>query len=233
MLIQLPSGSPDPAGSQNAEECNGFEAGLRRDLASAPIVSFDTMLGGYGKRLIDLTLAVVAAPLWLPLLALCAIYARLRFGAPAIRGETCIGYGGRPFKCLNLNLGAVEPPGDAPAPANDGRRRGLGSAFKRLPQLINVVAGDMALIGPSPLSREQLEPLKSARRYYLSARPGLTGLGLLAENGVETPGLYKTYAVSWSAVTDALILWDALRRRSAHGRVAAVKPDVVRAAGDM
>ena len=67
MLIQLPGGSPDQPGSRGADECSPFEAGLRRDLASAPIVSYDQMLGGPGKRAIDLLLTLLALPLWLPI----------------------------------------------------------------------------------------------------------------------------------------------------------------------
>ncbi len=67
MLIQLPSGSSEPQGPQNADQTSTtFEAGLRRDLASSPIVSYDAMLGGVSKRAVDLTVALITAPAWLP-----------------------------------------------------------------------------------------------------------------------------------------------------------------------
>lgn len=232
MLIQLPNGSPDQLGSRNAENCDdAFEAGLRRDLATAPIVSYDTVLGGWPKRAVELFFAVFTLPLWLPALLAAAAWGKLRNrGARVFRSYDCIGYGGRHFACYALRLA---PPvsndleeGDGHAPANDwsamtgqaeNRRSKWRRAFERLPQMYNVIVGDMALVGPSPLGREQLEPLKTARRYYLSARPGLVGVDPIAENGDASQ--YKIYALSWSFSTDALLLWDALRSLRNRGEL--------------
>jgi lipopolysaccharide/colanic/teichoic acid biosynthesis glycosyltransferase len=240
MLIQLPSGSPDQPGSQNAEQPHAsFEAGLRRDLASAPIVSYDALLGGPAKRVADLTLAIVATPLWLPLLLAAATWSKLRHRSPVFCTSERIGYGGRSFKCFSLR---IAPPvkkdelnSDFAAPAaNDlsaiadhaeTRRAKWRRALERLPQMLNVISGDMALVGPSPLTREQLEPLKSARRYYLSARPGMVGISTLI--GSEDPSQYKIYAMSWALSTDALILWDAIRSLRDRGEL--WKPSFTRA----
>jgi exopolysaccharide production protein ExoY len=213
MLIQLPSGSPDQPGPQNAESTSStFEAGLRRDLASAPIVSYDATLGGPAKRTLELALTLVAAPLWLPLLGGAAAWSKLRGrGAPAIEKHERIGYGGRSFNYLRLRLSAQVAEGDAALAANDsGRGVRWREAFARLPSLFNVIRGDMALVGPAPLMREQLEPMKSARRYYLSARPGVIGVGTII-GGSEDPSQYKIYAMSWAVTTDILIAWDAVR----------------------
>jgi len=65
-------------------------------------------------------------------------------------------------------------------------------------------------VGPTPLSREQLEPMRSARRYYLSSRPGIVGTSTII-GGSGDPSQYKIYAMSWAITTDALIVWDGLR----------------------
>ena len=228
MLIQMPRGSSDQPGSQNAEECDAFEAALRRDLASAPVVSYEAMLGGPVKRSFDLTLTLISLPVWLPAMLLAALWSKIRHPAPVFEAHERIGYGGRAFKCFKLRL---EPPSATvaqlrpdkspePAPANDwsaiaskaeSRRAKWRRAFERLPQLFNVLGGDMALVGPSPLSREQLEPMKTGKRYYLSARPGVVGISSIVDSDEEEASQYKVYAFSWSLMTDIVILSDALR----------------------
>lgn len=224
MLIQLPSGSPDQPGPQNAEQSTTtFEAGLRRDLASAPIVSYDAMLGGAAKRAADLTLTIFLAPIWAPLMLVVAAWSKLRNRAPVFLADERVGYGGRAFKCFSLRVAPLAAD-DAEAgeadnldAARETRRSKWRRAFERLPQLFNVILGDMALVGPLPLVREQLEPMKSARRYYLSARPGVVGVCTLI--GVDDPSQYKVYAMSWALTTDALILWDAVRSLRDRGEL--------------
>lgn len=218
MLIQLPSGSPDQPGPQNADETSTtFEAGLRRDLASSPIVSYDSMLGGPAKRAVDLAIALISAPVWLPLTLVAAGVAKLRDRSPVFLAQERIGYGGRTFQAYSLRISPTVTKEQAEASvANDdaakakSRRFRWRNALERLPQLFNVVRGEMAIVGPSPLSRAQLEPMKSARRYYLSARPGIVGTSTII-GGSGDPSQYKIYAMSWSITMDALIFWDGLR----------------------
>jgi exopolysaccharide production protein ExoY len=218
MLIQLPSGSPEPQGPQNADqESTTFEAGLRRDLASSPIVSYDTMLGGPAKRAVDLTIALMMTPVWAPLLLLAAGWSKLRDQSPVFLSEERIGYGGRSFQCYSLRVSPrVKMDEAGEAIANDAaakassRRIRWRNALERLPQMLNVIRGDMAIVGPSALARAQLEPMKSARRYYLSARPGVVGISTII-GGSGDPSQYKIYAMSWAITTDALIFWDGLR----------------------
>ncbi len=218
MLIQLPSGSPDQPGPQNADQgSTTFEAGLRRDLASSPIVSYDSMLGGPAKRAIDLAVALISAPLWIPLTLAAAGVSKLRDRSPVFLAQERIGYGGRSFQCYSLRVSPTVTKDEAEsAIANDdlaqpqSRRERWLHVLERLPQLFNVLRGDMAIVGPTPLSREQLEPMKSARRYYLSSRPGIVGTSTII-GGSGDPSQYKIYAMSWAITTDALIFWDGLR----------------------
>lgn len=226
MLIQLPGGSPDQSGPQKAEQSTTFEAGLRRDLASAPIVSYDAVLGGAAKRATDLAVVLVSAPIWAPVLLVAFAWAKLRHGRQALVTDERIGYGGRAFKCVSLQLGPTTTSTDVEAEASaandlranaDTRRAKWRRALERLPRLFNVIRGDMALVGPLPLAREQLEPMKSARRYYLSARPGVVGVSTLI--GSNDTSQYKIYAMSWALSTDALIFWDALRSLRNRGEL--------------
>ena len=231
MLIQLPSGSSDQQGSRNADACSPFEEGLRRDLASAPIVSYDAMLGGPLKRAIDLTLTLLTLPLWLPVLLAAAAWCKLRHGGPVFEARERIGYGGRPFKCLRLCMQktAAEAHADggqadadvwqAIADQAESPRAKWRRALERLPQLFNVAAGHMSLVGPSPLSREALEPLRSARRYYLSMRPGVVGVRSIAADDQEESAQYKIYMMAWSVTTDVLILWDAVTSLRTRGEL--------------
>jgi lipopolysaccharide/colanic/teichoic acid biosynthesis glycosyltransferase len=236
MLIQMPRGSSDQPGSQNAEECDAFEAALRRDLASAPVVSYETVLGGWTKRAFEFSLTALTLPIWSPILLGAALWSKLRHPAPVFEASERIGYGGHAFKCFHLRL---EPPSavierlhapkdDEVVPANDwqsiasqaeGPRAKWRRAFERLPQLINVLRGEMALVGPSPLTREDLEPLRTAKRYYLSARPGVVGVSSVADADEEQAGQYKIYAFSWSLMTDIVILYDALRSLRDRGEL--------------
>jgi exopolysaccharide production protein ExoY len=225
MLIQMPRGSSDQPGTQNAEECSAFEAALRRDLASAPVISYDAMLGGWAKRAFDVAITLFSMPLWLPALLIAAAWSKIRHPAPVFQAHDRVGYGGRVFKCFTLRL---EPPSatishlHAPEekPANDwssiqskaeSRREKWRRAIERLPRMFNVLAGDMSLVGPSPLSPDELEPMKMGKRYYLSARPGVVGVSTIVDADEEQASQYKIYAFSWSLMTDIVILSDALR----------------------
>jgi exopolysaccharide production protein ExoY len=227
MLIQMPRGSSDQQGSQNAGECSPFEAALRRDLASAPVISYEATLGGWSKRAVDLTITILAAPIWLSLLVGAALWSKIRHPAPVFQALECVGYGGRHFKCYTLRVAPpsaviekLRHPNEAGAPQEDDwsaiaeraedRRTKWRRAFERLPQLVNVLIGDMALVGPSPLTREQLAPLRTAKRYYLSARPGVVGVSGVADAEDGEASQYKIYALGWSHATDGLLLCDAL-----------------------
>lgn len=239
MLIQLPRGSSDPQGSQNAETSNAFEAALRRDLASAPVVSYDAVLGGALKRAFDFTLTLLTLPMWVAVMLVTALVSKLRHPAPVFTAHERIGYGGRVFKCLTLR---VDPPsakierlrlaGQTEEPANDwdeiaGKAETPQTkwrrALSRLPRLFNVIAGDMALVGPSPLSHEELDAVRTGKRYYLSARPGVIGVSAIADADEEEAGQYKMYALCWSLGTDVLIMWDALQQMRQRGQL--WKPD--------
>jgi lipopolysaccharide/colanic/teichoic acid biosynthesis glycosyltransferase len=183
-------------------------------------------LGGWTKRAFDLLLTIISLPLWLPAMLIAAAGSKIRHPAPVFQAHDRVGYGGRAFKCFTLRL---EPPSATiahlhgpkeEAPANDwnsitsraeSRREKWRRAIERLPRMFNVIAGDMSLVGPSPLPQDLLEPMKTGKRYYLSARPGVVGISTIVDADEEQASQYKVYAFSWSLMTDIVILSDALR----------------------
>lgn len=235
MLIQMPRGASGPPGTQNAEECSAFEAALRRDLASAPVISYDPVLGGVSKRVFDVAVTLLASPVWLLALAIAAATSKLKHPAPVFYAEDRVGYGGRVFRCFKLRLepptatiAQLHAPKPSDVPANDwsaiqskaeSRREKWRHALERLPQMYNVLRGDMSLVGPAPLSQAQLEPMKIGKRYYLSSRPGVVGISTVVDTGEEPAMQYKIYVFSWSLMTDVVILSDALRSLRDRGEL--------------
>lgn len=232
MLVEVPRLPPDKAAAIKSEAVtDSFQAALRRDLASAPVVACGPLLGGWSKRAIDVALVVVSAPIWLLVLGLAALLAKLRHTAPALVAQERIGYAGRAFKMYSMRL---SPPSatvtrlhpDAPAndlsavaPRAEETQAKWRRALERLPQLFNVLRGEMALVGPTPLSSDELAALRVGRSYYLSARPGVIGVSAVADRDEEEAVQYKMYALAWSRLTDVMLLLEALRRLVNRGEL--------------
>lgn len=216
MLVHTPRDPAEQAkvAAAGAGGCSAFEAGLRHDLASMPVVSYERALGGWQKRAFDLVLTSALAPLWLPLLwgamAVCA----LRGSRPAISFDDRVGYGGRHFRCASLRLAAAAPALEGGLiPANDAglsRWEAVERLLAKLPQLLSVLRGEMSLVGPAPLTSEEVALLKGAKRHYLGARPGVVGIASLDEKGAGQASACKIYRRARSLSLDFLILRDAL-----------------------
>lgn len=236
MHQQAPRGSAHLSAS-GAE--GGFESALRRDLAGAPLVAYESRVGGWRKRAFDLLVAAFFMPIWLPALVISATMMKLAGGRQVLHREDRVGYGGRNFQLCRLSgrgpSSNVELLPSATADltviarlAEDGRAK-WRQIIERLPQLFNVLQGTMSLVGPSPLGREAVDGLKAAKRYYLSARPGVIGLGAAYGAEGETPSLYRAYKETWSLFNDILIMWDAWNGLRNRGRL--WKPERVQARG--
>ena len=133
------------------------------------------------KRVFDIGIVFVFAPFWLPLVGLVALMARVFLGRPVLFRQTRAGLQGRPFVLIKFRtMRNVIGPDGSPRP--DAERltpfgRWLRAmSLDELPELFNVLCGEMSLVGPRPLLIEYL-PLYSpiqARRHEV--RPGVTGL---------------------------------------------------------
>jgi lipopolysaccharide/colanic/teichoic acid biosynthesis glycosyltransferase len=132
------------------------------------------------KRFVDLLLVVVAAPIWIPLLAGLALIVRLQLGSPVLFTQRRPGLHGRPFMLVKFRtMTEVGDSGQLEMPDSERLTRFghvlRATSLDELPELWNVLRGEMSLVGPRPLLMEYLPlytPLQ-ARRHEV--RPGITG----------------------------------------------------------
>ncbi|KGU70171.1 bacterial sugar transferase family protein [Burkholderia pseudomallei MSHR465J] len=166
-----------------------------------------------------------------PALAVIAFLVK-RDGGPAVFGHVRIGRDGRPFKCLKfrsmvMNADAVlkallerDPHARAEWERefklkNDVRITPIGRFLRRssldeLPQLMNVVRGEMSLVGPRPVVEAELARYGDDVRYYLAAKPGMTGLWQVSGRNdtsyATRVSLDVSYVKEWSLRRDLVIL---------------------------
>ena len=134
---------------------------------------------GRARRAVDLAVATTTALLVAPLLAVAVLLIRMSGPGPVLHRATRVGEGGRDFSLYKLRT--MRPgPGPAVTGADDPRITRLGALLRRtsideLPQLWNVIRGDMTLVGPRPEGRELADRYPAECRSILEVRPGLTG----------------------------------------------------------
>ena len=135
------------------------------------------------KRALDLGVASSVVVFGSPLLAGIAVAVKLEGRGPVLFRQERIGRHGRPFRILKFRTLAGDPPRD-PADylisAADPRITRVGAFLRRwsldeLPQLWNVLRGDMSLVGPRPTLRYQVERYDDLQRRRLEVPPGVTG----------------------------------------------------------
>jgi lipopolysaccharide/colanic/teichoic acid biosynthesis glycosyltransferase len=199
------------------------------------------------KRCFDVTVALVLLLLATPLLLLVALAVKLHDGGPVLFRQDRVGRGGRHFRINKFRTMVVDA--EAWLQANpdlharyvsngfkldlgdDARISRLGrflraSSLDELPQLLNVLRGDMSLVGPRPIVQPELRQYteRGAGAAYLNSRPGLTGLWQVSGRNrlgydarVE---LDLVYVASSSLANDVKILLRTpiavLRRDGAH-----------------
>ena len=188
------------------------------------------------KRAFDLVAASVLLLFLAPLLALVALRIRLADGGGVIFAHTRVGRHGQLFPCYKFRtmvassaavlaeLLARDPVARAEWARDrklrcDPRITGLGRLLRKtsldeLPQLLNVVRGEMSLVGPRPVVPDELELYGEARIYYLQVRPGLTGLWQISgRNDIDYErrvSLDAWYVRNWTLWYDILILFRTL-----------------------
>jgi lipopolysaccharide/colanic/teichoic acid biosynthesis glycosyltransferase len=139
------------------------------------------------RRLLDVTVAGVLLVVLSPLLAVLALLVRATSPGPGFFRQTRIGRHGRPFVLLKLRTMRADAAliGPAITAGADARITPLGARLRRakldeLPQLWNVLRGDMSLVGPRPELPQYVARYTPAQRAVLRARPGLTDPASLA-----------------------------------------------------
>ena len=151
------------------------------------------------SRVLDVLLAAAALVALWPLLLACAIAVLWSSPGPALFIQWRLGRGGRPFRLYKFRsmfqdaADPRNPDGSACSGADDPRLTPLGRWLRRtsldeLPQLANVLLGDMALVGPRPDLVDQLAYYTDEERAKLAVRPGLTGLAQISgRNSISWP----------------------------------------------
>jgi lipopolysaccharide/colanic/teichoic acid biosynthesis glycosyltransferase len=135
------------------------------------------------NRAADVVLAGAGLVLTSPLLGLAALAVKLEDGGPVLYRQTRVGRGGEDFELLKLRtmvVGAEKIGAGFAVDEGDPRITRLGRLLRRtsmdeLPQLWNVLRGDMSVIGPRPTLRYQVERYDDRQRRRLDVKPGLTG----------------------------------------------------------
>ena len=190
-------------------------------------------VGGQAKRALDLGLVLLGLLLLWPLIGGLVALLKLTDPGPVLYGHRRVGFGGREFRCWKFRTMVVD--GDAvlerhfrdnPAAAatwnqqrklvDDPRVTPLGAVLRKLsldelPQLLNVLKGEMSLVGPRPVVQAELDHYGVSARHYLSARPGLTGLWQISGRSdttyAERVRLDRFYVTNWALWRDLRIIF--------------------------
>ena len=191
------------------------------------------------KRALDLAIAIPALILLAPLFAVIALIVYIDTGAPVLFRQTRLGRFGKPFDVFKFRTMTVLENGDTivQATANDARITPSGkwlrkSSIDELPQLLNVVAGDMSIVGPRPhavahdVHYAKVIPNYNGRQ---AVKPGMTGWAQVNGHRGETPTVESMkarvdhdlwYAENRSLALDLQIIArtpiEVLRARNAH-----------------
>jgi Undecaprenyl-phosphate galactose phosphotransferase WbaP len=189
------------------------------------------------KRALDLLLCAAGAAVVVPLTALIALAIRLESRGPAFYSHERVGRGGKPFRAWKFRSMVVDAERalaehlerhpelraewerdrklrDDPRVTRVGRflRR---TSLDELPQLWNVVRGEMSLIGPRPIVREEVERYADMIEMYVRVRPGISGLWQVSGRSdttyAERVALDSYYVRNWSVWLDLFILAKTVR----------------------
>jgi lipopolysaccharide/colanic/teichoic acid biosynthesis glycosyltransferase len=143
------------------------------------------------KRPFDLIASIsaliVTLPVWVPV----ALAIRVESPGPILYRAKRMGRGGRPITVLKFRSMKVTSGGPAITAGTDSRITRVGKLIRltkidELPQLINVVRGDMSLVGPRPEDARYLDSYSEVERAVLGIRPGITGAASVAYRHEET-----------------------------------------------
>ncbi len=189
-------------------------------------------IGGTFKRFFDITAALAGLTVISPLFLMLILLVKFSDGGKVFYGHRRIGRSGRVFHCLKFRT-MVED-GDAVLAAylarnpqereewlatrklqNDPRVTRVGAVLRKLsldelPQIFNILRGEMSFVGPRPVVRDELKMYGTSASFYLKSRPGLTGLWQVSgRNDVSYQARVafdRHYGENWSFVFDLKIL---------------------------
>ncbi len=160
------------------------------------------------RRLLDVTVAGTLLLVLAPLLGVLALLVRATSTGPALFRQIRIGRNGRPFVLLKLRTMRADAPGPVITAGGDPRITRFGAWLRRtkldeLPQLWNVLRGDMSLVGPRPEVPDYVALYTAAQRAALLVRPGLTDPASLA--WADEAATLATFAEPHRAYADVVL----------------------------
>ena len=184
------------------------------------------------KRTLDISLALTGLIFLSPVLLSIAALVKLQDKGPAIFAHVRIGKNGKPFKCYKFRSMVIDAPQrlqhllatnpEASAEwardqklRNDPRITKLGvflrrSSFDELPQLLNILRGDMSVVGPRPIVIDESIRYGNEFKAYKAVRPGVTGLWQVSgRNDLsydERVDMDARYAREWTLLVDIWII---------------------------
>jgi lipopolysaccharide/colanic/teichoic acid biosynthesis glycosyltransferase len=162
------------------------------------------------KRALDLILVLASAPLWLPIMGLLAIVVRLKLGSPVLFRQNRPGLHGSIFQMLKFRTMTDQRDSHGKLLPDADRLTAFGrwlrsTSLDELPELLNVLKGEMSLVGPRPLLVQYLERYtpEQARRHEVP--PGVTGWAQV--NGRNTLSWEQKFSLDlWYVENRSLLL---------------------------
>ena len=166
------------------------------------------------KRILDFLISLLTIVILLPFFAVIAIAIKISSKGPAIFKQERVGKNGKPFTFYKFRTMKMDVDAFAPSPksGDDTRLTKVGKLLREysldeLPQLFNVLKGDMSIVGPRPLYVSQMAEWNKREKKRLLVKPGLTGLaqisgrgGLTREEKLELDVKYAETASFWGDI---------------------------------
>jgi exopolysaccharide production protein ExoY len=218
--------------TMHMRDSTASDAAVLIDTADAGYLQTPRPIGGWSKRCLDVTCSAIALVLFSPLFLMISLLVKLSDGGPVFYHHQRLGCRSRLFPCYKFRTMRVDADAAlkrhllaSPHAArewsetrklkSDPRITSVGAVLRQLsldelPQLINIVRGEMSIVGPRPVTSDELQMYGPNAPFYLRARPGLTGAWQVSgRNDVSYDTrviLDRSYVENWSLWTDISII---------------------------
>src|SRR5256886_15570114 len=192
----------------------------------------------WGKRALDLLGLLVASPFVLPVVMIVALVVRLQLGSPVFFRQVRPGHKAKPFTLLKFRAMNSVRDEQGNLLSDEKRLTKLGALLRRhsldeIPQLWNVLRGEMTLVGPRPLLLQYLDRYTSEQARRHEVKPGITGWAQInGRNALSWEERFRLdiwYVEHWSLGLDARIIWrtvrNVLKRKDISQRGHATMPE--------